>query len=806
MVSLRDTLILNKTFVSATDKNYLTHQIETLRHIRKSNMVINDNYTGSGKTIASLLYLNDLAKEFKKNNEYFSVVFISPINSLLYQTYNDVREYIDDQNLPFVVFPIMKYSLDLLEDSLNNNDIGRKYSRGEILTELFSNPIAILRNIQIVNSDMESIRKKIVTNQSPCVYIINPDILYYALFVHYEFHRNNIKLGLLNNIKYIVFDEFHYYTFYQLNMFFFLLSIWKINNRLVLKSKHEVKICLLSATPNEYITEILEKSLGMKVRFVNENSIINSRFHDHDEPFLSKLKLNIYSLLKNETFRDAMCSDGIIDIIKRKIIQKKYGLIVCNSIEDVQHIHRKYVNEGIDAMKITGSINQKDRQDHLESQVIISTNTVDLGFNFNRKKKSNRQNIDYAYIDYITFDDFIQRIGRCGRILKKSSTNVVSEANIFISNNDSIDYDNKFDKDKDTRFELLNEFRKIFPDKFYGKRFFEKYGFIISYIGYQEISKYSLTNREEVENYQDTVIQEIHGRLLSLLKDIYNVDSDYYEDIYKKYIISQKDFGTLTYFDRYDLTLQYCFDKDYNTLYDRNGFEELRRSMRKPMRNPTEEKIVKSLINSWKYTEELRFFHTFYIPTKIRMYHEYLRNFFAELKNNFRTTNFELTFNVIDSQNIFGSDEFTYNIFHILKYYDFQVKDQNEIILVDYYETRCNYYFEMTLLNLNSVSNDISNKLLYVERLGELIFLDKEPSEIPIEVLDLITSYQIIYLIENKKNYDTYAMLKQYNLHRIPNFDVFVDFSDTSKQYKMYIGRNALFIKNYFDINRESII
>jgi len=112
----------------------------------------------------------------------------------------------------------------------------------------------------------------------------------------------------------------------------------------------------------------------------------------------------------------------------------------------------------------------------------------------------------------------------------------------------------------------------------------------------------------------------------------------------------------------------------------------------------------------------------------------------------------------------------------------------------------------MNLLNLHTDIDDISKKLIYVDRLGELIFLENEPSEIPEDVINLINSNQIIYLIENKKNYDTYTMLKRYRLHRIPSFDVFIDFMDNSKQYKMYIGRNALFIKNYFDIIRESLI
>ena len=76
----------------------LYHQQRTYEALKTNELVINTYNTGTGKTHASLLRLFDLKDE--------NVLFIAPTNELIHQHANDIREFVDEHRLNFVVAEI----------------------------------------------------------------------------------------------------------------------------------------------------------------------------------------------------------------------------------------------------------------------------------------------------------------------------------------------------------------------------------------------------------------------------------------------------------------------------------------------------------------------------------------------------------------------------------------------------------------------------------------------------------------------------------------------------------------------------
>jgi len=71
----------------------------------------------------------------------------------------------------------------------------------------------------------------------------------------------------------------------------------------------------------------------------------------------------------------------------------------------------------------------------MQCQIILATSTVDVGFNFERHPEPKRQNLDWLIFSARDRAAFWQRIGRVGRVLGKSETNIDSEAIAYLPAN-----------------------------------------------------------------------------------------------------------------------------------------------------------------------------------------------------------------------------------------------------------------------------------------------------------------------------------------------------------------------------------
>jgi len=376
----------------------LYHQQRTYDALRTQDLVINTYNTGTGKTRAALLRLFDMKDE--------NVLFIAPTNELIHQHANDIREFVEEHGLNFYVAEVTGQKLREWEVV---DDPGYRLRNPRKLHELIQNP-------RVYFPEM--------TRRSPLILVTNPDIFYLCFYgVYSQLDTANLFRHFLQDFNYIVIDEFHYYNAKQFANFlmFFILSKefgYFDNNRR--------KVCLLSATPDEKVLTYLDL-IGLKYAHIGpDNEPIESNSYEKIQT-LSELELTIHSgkmqnLLKAHP-----------EWVSESLYSGKEGAIISSSLRTINEIKQTLQTAGLREKigLITGAVATDERRKATESfPLVLATPTVDIGYNFKKMNKS-RQNIDCVCFDALYGSEFIQRIGRAGRLLGKEDTTHASIAHAF---------------------------------------------------------------------------------------------------------------------------------------------------------------------------------------------------------------------------------------------------------------------------------------------------------------------------------------------------------------------------------------
>ncbi len=376
----------------------LYHQQRTYDALKANDLVINTYNTGTGKTRAALLRVCDLENE--------NVLFIAPTNELIHQHANDIQEFVEEQDLSFYVAEVTGQKLREWEVI---DDPGYQVRNARKLQELIQNPREYFPEM---------------TQRKPLILVTNPDIFYLCFYsVYSPLDSANLFRRFLQDFKYIVIDEFHYYNAKQLANFlmFFILS------KEYGYFDAGRKVCLLSATPDEKVFTYLN-TIGLKYSCISpDNEPVESNNYEKIQT-LSELELTVHSgkmqnLLKArpEWVRDLLHSE-------------KEGAVISSSLRTINDIKQTLQTQGLREKigLITGAVGTKERRDATKSfPLVLATPTVDIGYNFKKMDKS-RQNIDFVCFDALYGSEFTQRIGRAGRLLGKKDTTHTSVAHAFV--------------------------------------------------------------------------------------------------------------------------------------------------------------------------------------------------------------------------------------------------------------------------------------------------------------------------------------------------------------------------------------
>lgn len=382
---------------------------------KTADIIVNSYNTGTGKTKAALLRLLDLDAAFRKSRHTnANMLLIAPTNELLRQHEDDVRSFVIRNKLSHVVLRLDAATIK----SRGSQHLGEKFTRqGDRLHQMLQDPKSVLMDSE--GHYLEGYR--------PYVLVVNPDIFYYALYGLGNPHDQRVLFrDFVQNFNYVVVDEFHYYNAKQLANFLFFLTLSRewgyfINGR---------KVYLLTATPADQVRHFLNQ-LHLKVAYIepgDEPSDLPTI------PTLAPVHLHLYSAETLANGLVSLASEAKATVLDW-LLQNRHGAFISSALWRINQLYQEYGGKNNKSLgRLTGAEQTVWREQNKLANLLMATPTVDIGYNFTRPGKT-RQSIDFLFFDARSSDEFIQRLGRAGRVLGKQEYNVYSDVWAVIPDN-----------------------------------------------------------------------------------------------------------------------------------------------------------------------------------------------------------------------------------------------------------------------------------------------------------------------------------------------------------------------------------
>jgi CRISPR-associated endonuclease/helicase Cas3 len=375
----------------------LQHQIDVFEKSKDADIILDLAPTGTGKTKAGLTVL--LHQPTK------SAVYIAPTNALIEQQTEAAQKFVKDAYLPHVVKSASAKDIKSWPSDKVGNRPGEK---------LYN----VLRNPATVFSDVGA--------NTPILLVTNPDIFYYATFFAYNrLDKGNIASGFYTKFSTVIFDEFHLYDAKQLVGMLFYLAYSHVFKFF----QYGRKVVLLTATPEPACELALENLQNAGVRIAKIDGEANN-----GQLLPSQTAVNLELRPKPDN-KEEWLTELTAEVIKRfKEKPNENGAVILDSLDNINRLKEELDKQGLNNFigRITGPAPKKDRHSAMQRQIILATSTVDVGFNFERTPQPTRQNLDWLIFSARDRSAFWQRIGRVGRVLGKSETNIDSEAIAYL--------------------------------------------------------------------------------------------------------------------------------------------------------------------------------------------------------------------------------------------------------------------------------------------------------------------------------------------------------------------------------------
>ncbi|MBV9231774.1 MAG: type I-D CRISPR-associated helicase Cas3', partial [Chloroflexi bacterium] len=381
----------------------LLHQWRT--YCAEEPVIVNTYNTGTGKTKAALLRLlkRTQDKQFRLDSSGDNALLIAPTNELLAQHKDDAEEFCRKNGLPYRVVAISRADLDNYQDLPDFSEADLR--RGAALHY-------IIQNARRIDKD---------SGKQATLFVVNPDIFYYALYFCYCKHdRIPLFQDFLGQFSFIIIDELHYYNPKQLANFLFFMRL----------SQHfgyaRRQFCLLTATPGQQVQDYL-KRLNVEIAWIQpetEGEVENTQ----EVRALAPVILEVYS--------ERDLQDGVLRLADQKrseiaqwVKNGEDGAIISGALWRINLAFNMLKSTlSISEMgRLTGAESRAGRNEAKGKHLILATPTVDIGYNFDRPDKTQRQNIDFLLLDARSSDEFIQRLGRAGRVLSKERRDIPSK-------------------------------------------------------------------------------------------------------------------------------------------------------------------------------------------------------------------------------------------------------------------------------------------------------------------------------------------------------------------------------------------
>ncbi|MCW6035627.1 type I-D CRISPR-associated helicase Cas3' [Spirulina subsalsa FACHB-351] len=376
--------------------NALQHQVDVFNVAETHDIILDLAPTGTGKTEAGLSVL--------KHNPHRNAVYIAPTNALIEQQTQAAKEFVKKAGLPHIVKAASAKHIQTWSDQR----VGTR--SGEKLYNVLREPATIFPEC----------------SGNPTLLVTNPDIFYYATFFAYnKLDKTNIASEFYSSFSTIIFDEFHLYDAKQLVGLLFYLTLSQVFGYF----QHNRKIVLLTATP-EAACQAALKNLeisGVKIAYIEGKEQQNNLI-----PSQTQVNLEIRSQPEEKKEWISTITQLVIQFLKQYPDQN--GAVILDSKDTLNRISDQLRAKGLEHQvgRIIGNTPTAHREIAAQKQVILATSTVDVGFNFKKIPNPPKQNLDWLIFSTRDQFSFWQRIGRVGRVLGKSQTDIPSTAIAYL--------------------------------------------------------------------------------------------------------------------------------------------------------------------------------------------------------------------------------------------------------------------------------------------------------------------------------------------------------------------------------------
>lgn len=374
----------------------LQHQVDVFTKARDHSIIVDSAPTGTGKTQAALSVLLHQPQK--------TAIYVAPTNALITQQTVTAEKFVIQAGLPHVVKAASAQEIKNWPDHL----VGSR--KGEKLYNVLRNPATIFPE---------------VGGNKPLLLVTNPDIFYYATFFAYnQLDRSNIASQFYSQFSTVIFDEFHLYDAKQLVSLLFYLTLSQVFGFF----DHGRKVVLLTATPDKACEVALETLAKQGVKIAK---IDGENYTDFLLPSQSKVHLEIKPQLEWQEWLTEL-ADQVENYIQERPTEN--GAVILDSKYLVNRLADQLKSRGLQNQlgRITGSTPFSERQIAAQKQIILATSTVDVGFNFEKHPAPTRQNLDWLIFSAKDRFSFWQRIGRVGRVLGKTETEIPSTAIAYL--------------------------------------------------------------------------------------------------------------------------------------------------------------------------------------------------------------------------------------------------------------------------------------------------------------------------------------------------------------------------------------
>ena len=619
----------------------LYHQQRTCEALQENELVINSYNTGTGKTKAALFHLFDLKGE--------NVLFIAPTNELIRQHVEDIQKFVE-QYSDRLDFHVLEVNAEKLRELDAGDDFEQRNPKK--LHELIQNPLKYFPEME---------------HKKPIILVTNPDIFYLCFYFAYSrLDERNLFADFLKGFDYIIVDEFHYYNAKQLANFMFFFIVSKEYGYF----DGTRKACLLSATPDENLLKYLDR-IGLEWTHISPENEPQETKEYRIIKALSKMELTLH----RGSMKDFLSQHS--EEVRLFLEEKKDGAIISGSLYSINEIKQALKQARItDVGLITGAVSKEERKDAAKIfPLVLATPTVDIGYNFSKLNKK-RQNIDFLFFDALYAAEFLQRLGRAGRVLGKAEMETSSIAHAF-ADGKLITAFEKSDKKTWTRQEFANLVKETLGEdnRFY--YYIDTWAVIESFQPIYRLHKTTLEERQEpLKNLFDAV------------KDAFAPGSNFTFEKLMKRMNWHRTFEDLV--KAYDENSYNDYVKNLwrraawayiRRRYEEDGEIEKFEAMPEGKINAAIEGIQKSRRNRERIVEYAR-----------QQYH------LTESLFRFRDSQYGIRCGIFDSKKLFQntSDHAYYDLLHVITGYEYKLLERRDFkTLTGERGERCDFYMQV---------------------------------------------------------------------------------------------------------------